>query len=170
MPQKFTQHQSLYSPLGERKYLNAEERQRFLQRAEEIGQIDPTIHTLCKTLVYTGCRISEALALTTSSIYLAEGVIAVHTLKRRNVYHIRHVPVPTELIFLLDKVHHLQEAKAFNESKRLWPYHRVTAYHHIKEIMAQADIKGIHACPRGLRHGFGVHAISCGIPLHLIQR
>lgn len=29
---------------------------------------------------------------------------------------------------------------------------------------------GIHATPKGLRHGFGLHAIRSGVPLNLVQR
>jgi integrase/recombinase XerD len=36
--------------------------------------------------------------------------------------------------------------------------------------MEAADISGIHACPKGLRHHFGLMAISAGVPLSLLQR
>ena len=29
---------------------------------------------------------------------------------------------------------------------------------------------GPHACPGGLRHGFALHAVRSGVPLHLVQR
>ncbi len=51
---------SLYTRGGSRKYLNAEERLRFLGAAKTA---QPEIKTLCMTLAYTGCRISEALEL-----------------------------------------------------------------------------------------------------------
>jgi site-specific recombinase XerD len=40
----------------------------------------------------------------------------------------------------------------------------------IKRVMADADISGGHACPKGLRHAFGIAAIQRGIPLNLIQK
>lgn len=170
VPPQFPEKQSLYAADGQRKYINADERQRFLMMASEAGDKDPLIHTLCEVLVYTGCRISEALALTTTSIQLSEAMIAIHSLKKRNVYVIRHVPIPDELLVLLEKVHSLEAAKAYNEPRNLWPWHRVTAYHKIKRIMTAANINGLQACPHGLRHGFGVHAIGCGVPLNLVQR
>lgn len=170
MSPQFPEKQSLYAADGQRKYINADERQRFLMKAYEAGHKDPLIHTLCEVLVYTGCRISEALALTTNSIYLSEGVIAIHSLKKRNVFTIRHVPIPNELIMLLKKVHHIQVAKELSEPVQLWPWHRVTAYHKIKALMTSAKISGVPCCPKGLRHGFGVHAIGCGIPMNLVQR
>jgi len=33
-----------------------------------------------------------------------------------------------------------------------------------------AIFRGAQACPRGLRHGFGVAALQSAVPLHLIQR
>ena len=30
--------------------------------------------------------------------------------------------------------------------------------------------RGTHASPKGLRHGFGVAAVSAGIPLNLVQK
>jgi integrase/recombinase XerD len=33
-----------------------------------------------------------------------------------------------------------------------------------------ADLDGPHASPKGLRHGFGVAAVSAGIPLNLVQK
>lgn len=167
---QFPEKQSLYAADGQRKYINADERHRFLHEAREVGCTDPLILTLCEVLVYTGCRISEALALTTTSIQLSEAMIAIHSLKKRNVYVIRHVPIPDELLVLLEKVHSLQAAKAYNEPRKLWPWHRVTAYHKIKRIMMAANITGQQACPHGLRHGFGVQAIRCGVPLNLVQR
>lgn len=170
MSPQFSEKQSLYAADGQRKYINADERQRFLMMASDAGDKDPLIHTLCEVLVYTGCRISEALTLTTTSIQLSEAMIAIHSLKKRNANVIRHVPIPDELLFLLEKVHQLQAAKAYCEPHKLWPWHRVTAYYKIKEVMTAAKITGLQACPHGLRHGFGVHAIGCGVPLHLVQR
>ena len=41
----------------------------------------------------------------------------------------------------------------------------------VKDVMKQAGITaGLHATPKGLRHGFGLHAIRCGLPLNLVQR
>lgn len=36
--------------------------------------------------------------------------------------------------------------------------------------MAAAGITGLHASPKGLRHGFGVHAVRAAVPLNLLQR
>ena len=41
----------------------------------------------------------------------------------------------------------------------------------VQEVIAAADIPdGPHACPKGLRHGFGVQAVSRGIALNMVQK
>ena len=51
----------LYDTHGQRKYLSAPERQAFLAAS---GKASREVRTFCLALTYTGCRISEALALT----------------------------------------------------------------------------------------------------------
>ena len=36
--------------------------------------------------------------------------------------------------------------------------------------MAQAGIVGLQVTPKGLRHGFGIHAIASGVPLNMVQK
>jgi site-specific recombinase XerD len=41
----------------------------------------------------------------------------------------------------------------------------------VKTVMIAAGISaGPHATPKGLRHGFGMHAIRSGVPLNLVQK
>ena len=47
---------------------------------------------------------------------------------------------------------------------RFWPMHRVTAWRVIKATMQSAGIAGPMACPKGLRHGFGIRAADCSVP------
>jgi integrase/recombinase XerD len=48
---------------------------------------------------------------------------------------------------------------------------RATAWRQIKALLRQAGIgQGAAATPKGLRHGFGVAAVTAGIPLNLVQR
>ena len=41
---------------------------------------------------------------------------------------------------------------------------------YVKAVMEEAQIEGPQAPPKGLRHGFGVHAIRCGVPLNMVQK
>ena len=156
---------SLYTRAGQRKYLTPAERIRFLEAANACPRAD--LRTLCLTLAYTGCRISEALALTAASIERDAGFIAVRSLKKRGgAIVFREIPAPAELLGALREVHALKDASA-----QLWPLSRCRAWQLVKGIMQEAAIaEGPHATPRGLRHSFGLHAIRSGVPLNLVQR
>ena len=58
---------ALHTADGARKYLTTGERDAFLRAAE---QADRQVRTLCMTLAYAGCRLSEALALTVDRVVL----------------------------------------------------------------------------------------------------
>jgi len=55
-------------------------------------------------------------------------------------------------------------------AERFWTVHRTTAYRWIKHAMRYAEIDGIQACPKGLRHGFGIRGGITGVPPVLMQR
>ena len=91
-----------------RKYLTLQERTRFLDAAR--GDPRPEVQTFALTLVHTGCRISEALALRPEDIDLEAVAVRIRTLKRRRE-HWRAVPVPEALVHELELVHGLRRAK-----------------------------------------------------------
>ncbi len=69
------------------------------------------VRTFCGTLHATGCRISEALALTARQIDLSGRVVVFESLKKRRRGVFRAVPVPPELLDTLDMVHGIREAQ-----------------------------------------------------------
>ena len=150
-----------------RKYLTAEERARFLAAAREHRA--PEVQTFALTMAHTGCRISEALALRAGDVDLATAEIRISTLKRRRE-HWRAVPVPAELVRELALVHSLRRAQANPKraAERLWPFSRSTGTRHVLALMRQAGIEGPQASPKGLRHAFGVAAVTAGVPLPTI--
>jgi len=158
-----------------RLYINASERTRFLRAAEDMPD---RVRTLCLTLLYTGCRLSEALELTAASIDLEDGLVSIRTLKKRDKVLIREVPVPLHLCELLDSVHHIEVVQRTNNDLRemyLWngrgvPVSRMTGFRWVKRVMCMAEIYGSQATAKGLRHGFGVHAIRKGIQLNMLQK
>ena len=81
----------LFTSDGKRKYLTADERDRFIEAAQDHERGE--VRTFCLVLVYTGCRISEALALTPSSIDFSARIITFRTLKQRQRVTHRAVPV-----------------------------------------------------------------------------
>ena len=56
------------------------------------------------------------------------------------------------------------------QNVRLWPWSRMTAWRQVHAVMEEAGLSGVKASPKGLRHGFGVTAVSAGIPLNLVQK
>ena len=157
---------SLFDSRG-RKYLTGQERERFLAAARE--HPTPGVQTFALTLAYTGCRISEALALRAGDVDLALDEIRISTLKRRRE-HWRAVPVPAELVRELALVHSLRRAQANPKraEQRLWPFSRSTGTRNVLALMREAGIEGPQASPKGLRHAFGVAAVAAGVPLPTI--
>jgi integrase/recombinase XerD len=160
----------LYDCRGQRKYLTPAEQQEFLQAAQDAPE---KVRSFCATLAYTGCRISEALALTADRVDLGDGVLIFESLKKRRRGIYRAVPVPPVLLDTLDMVHEIRAAR--REAGRgygvhLWDWSRATAWRRVREIMAAAGIAGLHATPKGLRHAFGIKATTSKIPLHMTQR
>jgi integrase/recombinase XerD len=151
----------LFDRTGRRKYLCEEELARFHQA---VRQTDHATSTFCLLLAQTGCRISEALAITPQHIDRDAKRVIFRTLKRRRTVF-RAVPVPDALMKAL-----LHVAVGHAEDARLWPWARQTAWRKIKAVMDAARIDGAMAMPKGLRHAYGIRAAGQNVPPNLIQR
>lgn len=151
----------LHDQSGQRKYLNAAERKRFRQA---IGSFEHPIEQLfCLTLFFTGCRISEALALTRENVDSSEGTLIFRTLKQRKTLRYRSIPIPT---ILLRTIEHL----GLERTDRLFPFGRTKGWAIIKRCMATADLTGTKATPKGLRHAYAIACISVNVPLPKLQK
>jgi len=160
----------LYDLQGQRKYLTPVERTEFLQAAKGAPE---EVRTFCWTLAYTGCRISEALALTAARVDLSDGVLVIESLKKRRQGIYRAVPVPPPFLDALDLAHNLTAARRQPDGGagvRLWQWSRATAWRRVRGVMEAAGIAGLHATPKGLRHGFGIKAVASNVPLNMAQR
>lgn len=163
----------LYDRYGNRKYINEEERRRFLRAAKAIES--RPVFTFCLVLARTGGRISEVLALTPRQIDIDGQMIVYRSLKKRikeggdPVY--RAVPVPARLLRKLDAVHEIKAAQQdpARIDERIWPWCRRTAWTRVKEVLEAAGITGIQATPKGFRHGFAVDALVHEVPLVIVQ-
>lgn len=149
---------SAYDGHGRRKYLNAGENERFLNA---VRAMLPADQVFCRTLYYTGCRLSETLSLGPASIDHEAKVIAIRTLKKREKEQIRRIPVPEELLSNFEELN--------CTSEKFWEFSLTTAWRIVKTVMFLSETEGIHACPKGLRHGFGVRCALAGIPITTIQ-
>lgn len=159
-----------YDYEGNRKYTNTNERKRFLKAARH--HPDRHVATFCLVLALTGARISEVLELTPRQVDIEAGVIIIKTKKQRKKDRekarpvFRAVPIPRQLLRDLDKTHDIRTARRQGDAidRRIWSWCRTTAWKRVKEVMHEADISGLHACPKGLRHGFAIGALVSGVP------
>ncbi len=161
--------QSLFGPSGNRKYLNAAERRRFVEAARRAPS---KICLFCLTLRWSGARISEVLALTPAAIDMESGIASLLTLKRRKAGIVRQVPLPFDLLDEMNAAFELTATQCDPDlaNERLWRFSRTTAWRYVKQVMSAAGIAGLPATPKGLRHGFGVNAFQANVPPHLVQR
>ncbi|WP_367872976.1 tyrosine-type recombinase/integrase [Luteolibacter sp. Populi] len=153
----------LFDRNGNRKYLNAFERLRFYEAALLLP--DEGEKAFALTVFYTGCRISEALALTPSGVDQAERLLVVKTLKQRGKQKHRAIPIPDVLLSLLH-----QQTAPLAPDARLWAFCRTKGWKVIKRCMAAAGLDGIKATPKGLRHGYAIACVSADVPLPTLQR
>ena len=70
----------LHDAQGKRLYLTADERLAFMAAAARAAR---PVRTLCVVLHTTGCRVSEALALTPEHVDLPGKAVVFETLKKR---------------------------------------------------------------------------------------
>ncbi len=169
MPKPYRSRMTLYDGNGARKYINQAERRRFLNAA---NNAPPPIRTFCLTLAHTGCRISEALELTPTSIQPEVNIISIRCLKKRHDQdEVREVPVSPELIEALNDIHDISaKQNHLLYPEPLWPWGRTHAWKCVKAVMVEASIFGPHASPKGLRHGFCAHAVLSGVPITFVQK
>lgn len=151
-----------------RKYLNAVERLRFIRATEKLDEAD---RLFCLMLAFTGCRPSEALALSAGSFDLDQGIVMIETLKRRGQVE-RELLLPPSLLAALDRCFALRarQTDAATADARLWAMRRETAWRKVKLVMASAGVPDDAAMPKGLRHGFAVAAFLANVPPHVVQK
>lgn len=145
---------SLYSPNGQRKYLNGDERQRFFE-STKMFRTDKKL--FCQLLYFTGARIREVYNLTGNHIDYSDKTVVFETLKKRKKGAFRAIPIPSPL--MEDLQSYIQDNGADIE-RSLWNFSLRTGSRHVKKVMNKAGISGLHSSAKGLRHGFAVHAIS----------
>jgi integrase len=162
----------LFSPDGKRLYLTADERTAFIDASQKAKR---GVRTFCTILAFTGCRVSEALALTPERLDFSGKAVIFETLKKRKSGIYRAVPVPPDLLDSLDMVHGVREIQSGQKkaalTKPLWRWSRSKAWYLVKTIMEDAKIQdGAHKMPKGLRHAYGIHALNSGVPLNLLSK
>lgn len=166
----------LYDDLGQRLYLDAGERERFLVAANEQ---DRETRVFCHLLHFTGCRPTEALQLVPRRVSIAQNEIVLRSLKKKRLDKkgkvkkpaYRAVPVPERLISDIDLVFDLRQRQKLKPliDSPLWSWDRTTAWRRVKKVMAIAKIEGPQATPKGLRHGFAIALVLGEVPLTMVR-
>ena len=151
----------LFDRSGRRKYLCDTELARF---HKALSKADQPTRVFCLLIAQTGCRISEALAITPLNLDREAKRVIFRTLKRRRTTF-RAVPVPDTLMRDL-----IALASHLGDDDRLWPWARQTGWRKVKAAMDAAEIVGPMAMPKGLRHAYGIRAAGEKVPPSLIQR
>ena len=65
-------------------------------------------------------------------------------------------------------VHRLRKASASRVREPLWQLSKATAHRKVVAVMTAAEISGPQGCPKWLRRGFGIAAVTAGVPLPTI--
>jgi len=157
----------LYTADGARKYVTAAERGAFRREAERADRQVRIDRRLCRMPAVRGASAHRR------SRRFAAGVLVFATLKKRQEGVFRAVPVPRALLDALDLVRGIRERQARRgkgRGQRLRPWSRMTGRRAVHTVMLAAGLDGPQASPKGLGHGFGVAAVSAGIPLNLVQK
>ena len=153
----------LYSKDGDRLYLNPPERLAFYEFAEGIE--DLAHKTLCMVLIYTGCRISEAVNLRRKDIDVSNETLIIRTLKQGGkVIRQRELMIPDFIIDLL-----IEQAPA-HKYHRIWRVRRETGWRWVNKQMTLAGLDGAKATCKGLRHAFAIDNASESVPLATISK
>ncbi len=161
------QEWDLFDEQGNRKYLTPEERQAYFEAIPKA--LDREKRTFALLLYYSGCRISEALAVTHGRVdYVKKGVVFKTLKRRKSVF--RFVPLPERFLTKLDDVHHVQDVQKRLPGAKIWSFSRTTGWRAIVDVMEEAGIVGVQATPKGLRHSFVIHHQQLNTPDHIIQR
>lgn len=161
---------ALYTSSGERKYLNAEEREAFKRSALSMP---PHIRTYGLFIYYTGVRTSEALEVTPERLNFDDNTVLIRTLKQNpdKPDKYRVLDLPDTFLFSLESEYKAKTKKHSQRGHkaRLWPFTDRSGQKYIKQIMRQAGIEGVKATARGLRHSVGVMMAMNKTPMNVIS-
>ena len=161
---------TLFDESGNRKYLNPEEREKFYQATADV----PKDWRMFGLMIYfTGCRLSEALNIKIKDIDFSGGAVTIGTLKQRKSGVYRQVPLSDDFLRSLDNSFDLRILQKKNSKTRnqfIWGWSRRHGYQVIKKIMDKAELEGVYAMPKGLRHAFAIACLDKGLPLNMVQK
>jgi integrase/recombinase XerD len=82
------------------------------------------------------------------------------------------VPLPSPFLDNLNLAFDLKlrQKRKGELEKKIWTFSRKTGSRRVNEVMEKAEVRGIQACPKGLRHSYAIHALQSGIPLNQVSK
>jgi len=119
---------------------------------------------LFKTLLWTGARIDEALAIENVDIHLDVNVIELDTLKRPS-HTMRSIPLHRDLKDAIMS-YFIEFHADMRSQEKIFPMSRQAVDLYLKRMQRDLGLK-IHA--HKFRHTFGVKAIMNHVPLSVLQ-
>ena len=124
---------------------------------------------------FAGRCFSPATGLTADRVDLNDRRIVFESLKKRKRGVYRPVPVPPAFLDTLNLVHNIKAMQKRPDRGKdvfLWDWCRTTAWTRVGEVMKAAKIIGPQATPKGLRHGFGIRAVTGEkpVPLNMVKK
>ena len=160
----------LFDQQGQRLFFTEEERKAFIETADRVE--DAKARTFCSLLHYTGCNFTEAMNFTPQQVDCAGRVIVFSGLLPRRADITRAIPVPDSFLELLDEVHGVRHYQAgLHAGERLWPLSKTALHKKVTRVISDAGIAGgPHAVPKGIRHGFFVHAVRRRVMITRLQK
>ena len=165
------QANTLFDAAGNRKYLTPPEREQFRKAAAEVSRSKRLFNLM---LYHTGCRISEGLGVKVKDIDFSAGCVTVQTLKQgKGVVKFRQIPLSDDYLQALDDAFDLRMEQKKNRRSRemlVWGWSRKYGWEVVNEVMRKAELHGIHATPKGIRHAFAIACIDKSIPLNMVQK
>jgi integrase/recombinase XerD len=158
----------LFNMHGERLFFNEEERISFIQTTDRAE--NQKTRTFCSLLHYTGCNFTEAMKFTPQQVDFDAKVIAFPG--PHHSQFSRTIPVPDSFLDLLDEVHGIRHQRAgLQAGERVWPLSKEGLHKQVRRVIAEAGIpEGPHAVPKGIRHGFFVHALRRRVMITRLQK
>lgn len=142
---------------------------KYLTR-EQIAQLlatpwDPLERLLLRVLYRTGCRVSEALAITPRDIVRESRIVVLPALKQKKGAEPKRVVIDRETILQMEV---FIKARQIRLDQPIFPIERWRAWEIVKRAGAAVGIEGLH--PHTLRHSFAVHWAESGGDLLKLQR
>ena len=141
------------------KYLSREQIAKLLEVYTE-----PEKRLLLRFLYFTGCRVSEALALTPRHLDSARRVVTLPALKVKG-RAVKLAVLDTETVRLLEL---FAKARRISKDQTVFSFDRWRAWKIVKEAGEAIGVSDLH--PHTLRHSFATHWAAGGGSMSKLQR